>query len=77
MPRMKQAMRVTGGPKKAVRQANMLTPAEFAEHMGVSLTRVRKWVQRGHVTVMQFGPDKRPFYLIAKSEADEVRHLVS
>lgn len=64
------------GPKKAMRQKNMLTVAEFAAYVGVSKTRTYKWIQRGHLTVMQFGPDERPFYLISKSEADAIRHLV-
>lgn len=64
------------GAKKAMRQANMLTPAEFADYVGVSKVRVYKWLQRGHLKVMQFGPDSRPFYLIAKSEAESIRHLI-
>lgn len=68
---------MSGGAKKALRQANMLTVAEFAKFVGVSKVRVYKWVQRGHVKVMQFGPDSRPFYLIAKSEAESVQHLLN
>lgn len=64
------------GAKQAMRQKNMLTPAEFAEYVGVSKVRVYKWVQRGHLKVMQFGPDSRPFYLIAKAEAESIRHLL-
>ena len=65
------------GPKQALRQKNMLTPQEFAEFVGVSKVRVYKWIQRGHLRVLQFGPDSRPFYLVAKSEAESIQHLLT
>lgn len=64
--------------RKRVALDDLLTPEEFAKKIKVKRDRVYKWIQRGHLTVHQFGPDSHPTYLIRSQEADteEVKQLI-
>lgn len=64
--------------RKRVALDDLLTPEEFAKKIRVKRDRVYKWIQRGHLTVHQFGPDSHPTYLIKAAEAtsEDVKQLL-
>jgi excisionase family DNA binding protein len=45
-----------------------LTPQEFADTLKIKRSRAYKWIQRGHIMAVAYGPKRRPTYLIPKTE---------
>jgi excisionase family DNA binding protein len=45
-----------------------LTPQEFSDRLGIKRSRTYKWLERGVIRALAYGPKRRPTYLIFESE---------
>lgn len=53
-----------------------LTPQEFADQLKVKRSRVYKWIERGHIQAIAYGPRRRPTYLVFASEISTAKEFM-
>jgi excisionase family DNA binding protein len=53
-----------------------MTPQEFADKLKVKRSRVYKWLERGHIRALAYGPLRRPTYLIFDTEVGTAKEFM-